>query len=82
MSIRRTPVLALLGLSLLAAACGQSNSTKSSPGDAVGMGEAEGAAAGTSTTAEGMESLGPGQDGTAANDTVPHRPAEAMPQQP
>lgn len=80
MSIRRT--LPMLAAVALLAACGESNSAKSSPRDAVGMGEAEGAAAGTSTTAEGMESLGPGQDGTAANDTVPHRPEEAMPQQP
>lgn len=86
MSIRRSPALVLLGLSLLAAGCGESNSTKSSPRDAVGMGEAEGAAAGTSAgsgaSGEGMESLSSEQDGTAANDTVPHRPAEAMPQQP
>lgn len=82
MSIRRSSVPVLLGLSLLAAACGESDAAKSSPRDAVGMGEAEGAAAGTSTTAEGMESLSPEQDGTAANDTVPHRPEEAMPQQP
>lgn len=85
MSIRRSPALVLLGLSLLAG-CGESNSAKSSPRDAVGMGEAEGAAAGTSAGSEasagGMESLSPAQDGTAANDTVPHRPEEAMPQQP
>ncbi|HEX8276912.1 MAG TPA: hypothetical protein VF615_30000 [Longimicrobiaceae bacterium] len=87
MSIRRTSAFALLGLSLLAAGCGESNSTKSSPRDAVGLGEAEGAAAGTSpgssgASGEGMETLSPEQDGTAANDTVPHRPEEAMPQQP
>ena len=82
MSIRRSSALALLFLSLLSAACGESDAAKSSPRDAVGMGEAEGAAAGTSTSAEDVESLSPGQTGTAANDTVPHRPAEAMPQQP
>lgn len=86
MSIRRPSALALLGLSLLAAACGESNAAKSSPRDAVGMGEAEGAAAGTSAgsgqSGEVTESLGPEQDGTAANDTTPHRPEEAMPQQP
>ena len=86
MSIRRSPAFALLGLSLLAAACGESNAAKSSPRDAVGMGEAEGAAAGNAAgggqSGQVTESLGPEQDGTAANDTVPHRPEEAMPQRP
>ncbi len=78
MSIRR-PLPALAALVLLSAGCGNTNSAKGSPGDAVGMGSAEGAAAGTSAgtgaSGEVTESLGPGQDGTAANDTVPHRPA-------
>ncbi|HEU0077873.1 MAG TPA: hypothetical protein VFQ76_09520, partial [Longimicrobiaceae bacterium] len=77
MSIRRSSTAALAALSLLAAACGQSDSAKSSPRDAVGQGSAEGEAAGTSpTSGEVTESLGPDQHGAAANDTVPHRPTE------
>lgn len=75
MSIRRSLPPVLVALSLLSAGCGGSNSNKGSPGDAVGMGSAEGAAAGTGASGQATESLGPEQDGTAANDTVPHRPA-------
>ncbi len=74
MSIRRTlpPLLAVF--SLLAAGCGTSDSTKSSPRDAVGQSSAEGAAEGTSL-GEGMESRASDPGGTTANDTTPHRPA-------
>ncbi len=73
MSIRRTlPLLA--ALSLLAAGCGTSDSTKSSPRDAVGQSSAEGAAEGTAL-GEGMESRASDPGGTTANDTTPHRPA-------
>ena len=69
MSIRRA-LPSLLALVLLAAGCGRSDAAKAEPDDAVGMGEAEGAAAG-SPTAAGQEG---GQPGTPANDTTPHRP--------
>lgn len=75
MSIRRSMPL-LLGLSLLAAACGESDAAKSSPRDAVGQGSAEGAAAGSAVNT-GIEGMGEGttnQPGTPANDTTPHRP--------
>ncbi len=75
LSIRGSSTAALAALFLLAAACGTSDSTKSSPGDAVGQSSAEGEAAGTTpASGEVTESLGPDQNGTAANDTVPHRP--------
>lgn len=75
MSIRRSVPAALAALSLLAAACGTDDSTKASPGDAVGQSSAEGAAAGTTpASGEVTESLGPDQNGPAANDTAPHRP--------
>lgn len=75
MSIRRSLPSALAALFLLAAACGTSDSTKSSPRDAVGQSSAEGEAAGTTlSSGEVTESLGSDQNGTAANDTVPHRP--------
>ena len=75
MSIRRSLPPLLAALSLLSAACGTSDSAKSSPRDAVGQSSAEGAAEGTALGDGATESLGPEQDGTAANDTVPHRPA-------
>ncbi len=75
MSIRRSlpPLLAVL--SLLAAGCGTSDSTKSSPRDAVGQSSAEGAAEGTSLGDDATESRASDPGGTTANDTVPHRPA-------
>ncbi|HEV2736291.1 MAG TPA: hypothetical protein VGV85_15710 [Longimicrobiaceae bacterium] len=75
MYIRRSLPPLLAALSLLSAACGTSDSAKSSPRDAVGQSSAEGAAEGTSMGTEGTGSGTSNQPGTPANDTTPHRPA-------
>ena len=58
MSIRRSVPFLLAGFALLSAACGRTDAAKGGPDDAVGMGSAEGAAAGSPTAQQ--EGTGPG----------------------